>query len=133
MLNEELTILIILYEEKLEIIKKCLNQLKDFKIIIIDNANDKNLKNEIVSNFKIYKYFLNKKNVGFSKAANQGLFECDTEYLMLQGADCLMTKEDIQQLMIAKKNIKIVFSLHQHFMITKGTMLIMVGLCMKMH
>tara|TARA_B100001057_G_C22802540_1_gene932085 strand:+ start:943 stop:1800 length:858 start_codon:yes stop_codon:yes gene_type:complete len=106
MLNEKLTILIILYEEKLEIIKKCLNQIKDFKIIIIDNANDINLKNEIVSNFKIYKYLLNKKNIGFSKAANQGILESDTEYLMLLGADCLMAKEDIQQLIITKKKYK---------------------------
>ena len=38
---------------------------------------------KILLNYKIYKYFLNKKNIGFSKAANQGILQCDTEYLLL--------------------------------------------------
>ena len=103
MINQKLSILIILYEENLEIINKCLEKIKDFKVIIIDNANNKSLKNEIIKNFKIYKYFLNKKNIGFSKAANQGIRACDTEYLLFLGADCLITYSDIEQLVLAKE------------------------------
>ena len=40
---------------------------------------------KVIKKFKIYKYFLNKKNIGFSKAANQGIKECDTEYLFILG------------------------------------------------
>ena len=47
MINQKLSILIILYERKLKIIK-CLEKSLNFKIIIIDNANDKFLKNEII-------------------------------------------------------------------------------------
>ena len=57
MVNKKLSILIILYEENFEIIKKCLSQINEFKIIIIDNANDQSLKDKIIKNFKIYKYF----------------------------------------------------------------------------
>ena len=85
MINQKLSILIILYEEELETIIKCLEKIRDFRIIIIDNANNRSLKNEIIKKFKIYKYFLNKKNIGFSKAANQGIKECDTEYLFILG------------------------------------------------
>ena len=106
MINQKLSILIILYEENLEIINKCLEKIKDFKVIIIDNANDKSLKNEIIKNFKIYKYFLNKKNIGFSKAANQGIQACDTEYLLFLGADCLISYSGIEQLMFAKGKYK---------------------------
>ena len=106
MINQKLSILIILYEENLEIINKCLEKIKDFKIIIIDNANNTSLKNEIIKKFKIYKYFLNKKNVGFSKAANQGIRACDTEYLLFLGADCLINHYDIEQLMFAKEKYK---------------------------
>ena len=105
MIKENLTILIILYEENLKVIEKCLDNIKKYKIIIIDNSNDKKLKKEITQNYKIYKYFLNKKNVGFSKAANQGIFECDTEYVLLLGADCIMNFGDIAELMIAKKDL----------------------------
>ena len=106
MINQKLSILIILYEENLEIINKCLEKIKDFKIIIIDNANNKSLKDEIIKKFKIYKYFLNKKNIGFSKAANQGIQACDTEYLLFLGADCLITYSSIEQLMLAKEKYK---------------------------
>ena len=106
MINQKLSILIILYEENLEIINKCLEKIEDFKIIIIDNANNKSLKNAITKKFKIYKYFLNKKNIGFSKAANQGILECDTEYLFILGADCLITYSDIEQLILVKEKYK---------------------------
>ena len=103
MIQENLTILIILYQEKIDVIKKCLDQLKQFKIIIIDNANDKELKNKITKDYDIQKYLLNKKNIGFSKAANQGILVCDTEYMFLLGADCIINYQDIEQLMLAKK------------------------------
>ena len=133
MINEKLTILIILYEENLDIIKKCLDQIKEFKIIIIDNANDENLKKKIGSNYKIYKYFLNKKNIGFSKAANQGIKECDTEYLLILGADCLITQKDINQLMLAKQKYQDCFLTSPTFYDLKVIIRIMVDHYMKMH
>jgi len=106
MIHQKLSILIILYEENFEMINKCLEKLKDLKIIIIDNANDKSLKDKVIKKFKIHKYFLNKKNIGFSKAANQGIKVCETEYLLILGADCLVTYSDIEQLMLAKEKYK---------------------------
>ena len=58
----------------------------------------------ILINLKWNSY--NEKNIGFSKAANQGISECDTEYLLILGADCLITYSDIEQLMIAKEKYK---------------------------
>ena len=106
MIHQKLSILIILYEENFEMINKCLEKLKDLKIIIIDNANDKSLKDKVIKKFKIDKYFLNKKNIGFSKAANQGIKVCETEYLLILGADCLVNYSDIEQLMLAKEKYK---------------------------
>ena len=121
MINEKLTILIILYEEKYDLIKKCLDEIKNFNIIIIDNANDKELKKKIVFNYKIHKYFLNKKNIGFSRAANQGILQCDTEYLLLLGgADCFITYEDINQLIIAKEKYQDCFLTSPTFVDSKG-------------
>tara|TARA_B100000900_G_scaffold20302_1_gene15783 strand:+ start:1370 stop:2227 length:858 start_codon:yes stop_codon:yes gene_type:complete len=120
MIQENLTILIILYEEKIEIIKKCLDQLKKLKVIIIDNANDYKIKNQICKEYKIYKYLLNENNIGFSKAANQGIFECDTEYMLLLGADCLTTFQDIEKLMFAKKKYKNCFLVSPTFFNSQG-------------
>ena len=40
-INENLSILLILYEENFNTVSKCLENLKDFKVIIIDNGDDK--------------------------------------------------------------------------------------------
>jgi len=120
MIQQNLTILIILYQENINIIRKCLDQLKNLKIIIIDNANDAKLKKKISKEYSIYRYFLNKKNIGFSKAANQGILECDTEYMFLLGADCLITYQDIEQLMHAKKRYKNCFLTSPTFYDSKG-------------
>ena len=106
MIEKNLTILIILYQENIDVVKKCLDQLKKFKVIIIDNANDANLKNKLTEDYNIQKYILNKSNIGFARAANQGILECDTEYMFLLGADCIISYEDIDKLMSAKKKYK---------------------------
>ena len=66
---KELTIIIVLFEEKKDLLFSCLNDIKNSKIIIIDNAGNSKLKIEVERNFSIYKYILNKKNFGFTKAA----------------------------------------------------------------
>ena len=55
-LLNEITIIIVLYEEKLQLVLRCLKNLKNFKIIIVDNANDTSLKREIekIIGSKIY-------------------------------------------------------------------------------
>ena len=78
------------------------------------------LKKKIVVNYKIYRYFLNKKNIGFAKAANQGILQCDTEYLLLLGADCLITNEDINELIIAKEKYKDCFMTSPTFVDFEG-------------
>jgi len=75
---KEITILIVLYEENIDLLSKNLINLRNFKIIIIDNGADINLKNQITKKFNIYKYIINKKNNGYSKGYNQAIKICDT-------------------------------------------------------
>ena len=42
--QSEITVLMILFKEEYEMVSSCLNNIKNFKVIIIDNANDENLK-----------------------------------------------------------------------------------------
>ena len=72
-LKNKITIIIVLYREDYEILYKTLDKIRDFKKIIIDNSNNLELKNKLEANFKIEKYILNKKNIGFSAGYNQGV------------------------------------------------------------
>ena len=102
-LRDLITVAIILYKEDAETVKNCLKNIKNFKVIIIDNANNNNLKEKLCSDYKFYKYILNKKNIGFASAAHQGINECNTDYIFFLGADCLISEEDIILLLETKK------------------------------
>ena len=102
-LINEITIIIILYEEKTDLVLQCLENIKNFKIIIVDNAGNISLEKKIKEKYEIYKYFLNKKNYGFSKAANKAIKECDTEYILNLQADCIISNEEILKLLKSHK------------------------------
>ena len=55
---QNLTIQLVLYEDKKENIFRCLDNFKNFKVIILDNSNNFQLKTEILKKYKIYKYIL---------------------------------------------------------------------------
>ena len=80
-----------------------MESIRNFKIIIVDNAGNISLERKIKEKYKIYKYFLNKKNYGFSKAANKAITECDTEYILNLQADCLISNEEILKLLQSHK------------------------------
>jgi N-acetylglucosaminyl-diphospho-decaprenol L-rhamnosyltransferase len=104
--SNDLTIIIVLFEESKDLVFNCLKNIQNFKIIIIDNANDTNLKKEIEKKFKIEKYLLSKKNIGFTKAANQAIKLCETEYILNINADCFIQEKDIINLIKSHKNYK---------------------------
>ena len=102
----EITIIIVLYEEREQLVLRCLENLKNFKIIIVDNANNVSLKRKIEKNCKIYKYILNEKNYGYSKAANQAIKLSDTEFILMFQADGIIEQKDIFKLLDAHKKYK---------------------------
>jgi GT2 family glycosyltransferase len=103
---EEITIVIVLYKESINLLSKCLDSIKNFKVIIIDNACDKKLKNEVEKKYKIYKYILNKKNIGFSSGINQGIKESNTQYILIHAADCIISSRDINTLLESHQKYK---------------------------
>ena len=95
---ENVTVTILLYKENYDLISSCLNNLKKFKIVLVDNDNNINLKKKLEENFQIYKYILNKKNIGWSKGVNQAIKSCDTTYILNLSADCIIDEESILKL-----------------------------------
>ena len=92
---QNLTIQLVLYEDKKETIFRCLDNFKNFKVIILDNSNNFKLKKEILKNYKIYKYILQDRNLGYSKGHNKIAKLVDTEYLLILNADCIITEENL--------------------------------------
>jgi glycosyltransferase involved in cell wall biosynthesis len=101
--NSELTIIIILYKEEANLLLGCLENIKNFKIIIVDNAGNKLLKRKVEKKFDIYKYVLNEKNFNLPKGFNQAVELCDTEYILNLQADCLISNKEIFALLNSHK------------------------------
>ncbi len=100
---DKITIIIVLYEEEINLILRCLKNIRNYKIIIVDNAGNISLKKKIKEKFEIYKYILNKNNCGYAKAAIQAIKQCDTEYIFMFQADGLISSKDISILLKSHK------------------------------
>ena len=100
----EITICMVLYDESEEIILKTLEKIKNFKIIIIDNKGDKELKNKITSKFNITTYYLSNTNLGFSKGFNKAINFCKSRYVFIKNADCHIDEKNILKLYNYLKN-----------------------------
>ena len=61
LISNELTITIVLFEEKKSLVFECLENIKNYKIIIIDNAGNSLLRLKVEDKYTIHKYILNKK------------------------------------------------------------------------
>ena len=105
-LNQELTILIVLYKESVDLVEKNLDNLSAFKKIIIDNGSDFYLKKKLQNKYLFSNYILNKKNIGFSKAYNQAINLCSTNYALMLSADCVISEESIINLLDSHKKYK---------------------------
>ena len=64
-LKNKITIIIVLYREDYNLLYNTLDKIREFRKIIIDNSNNKDLKIKL-NQFEIEKYILNIKNIGFS-------------------------------------------------------------------
>ena len=81
--EKNITVIIVLYREDYNLLYKTLDKIREFRKIIIDNSNNIELKSKVEANFKIEKYILNKKNVGFSSGYNQGVKICETDFFLI--------------------------------------------------
>ena len=96
----------------IEAVQSVLASHKDLKIILIDNSDDpdvfENLKETFQNSSKII-LLKNKKNIGFSKAVNQGIkiaIDNMADYILLLNDDAYLDKECINHLINALENDK---------------------------
>mgnify|MGYP001410232268 CR=1 FL=1 len=96
MINE-LTVIIVAYKSY-EVIRKNINNLKHYNIIIFDNSNDNNLQS-LLEDYPNIKYINSKKNIGFAKANNLAVNYVKTEYIFLVSPDTSFKEQDVRILL----------------------------------
>lgn len=102
----KLTTIVIVTFKGLVLEKTLSNLCKRFKILIIENSNDKNFKIKIEKKYKNINVFLTGKNYGFSIANNIGLKKVKTYYSLILNPDVIITNDQVLKLEKISKKIK---------------------------
>ena len=70
----DLTVIIVTFKTKEEILFNCINSIKkEIKIINVENSNDTSHKEKIENKYENVKVILSGKNLGYGAANNLGL------------------------------------------------------------
>lgn len=70
----------------------------DFEVIVIDNGSEDDSVDALRRAFPRVKVFVNEHNLGYSKAANQGLKEACGRYLVLLNTDAIVTVGALEEM-----------------------------------
>ena len=104
--NKDITAVITSFKSENKILN-CIKSLgKEFKIIIIENSNDKNLKDKLEKEYPNLKCILSDKNLGYAKGNNLGLSMVKTKYALIINPDAEVQNKAIDNFFLtAKKNL----------------------------
>ena len=93
--NKDITAVITSFKSETKILN-CVKSLgKDFKIIIIENSNDKKLKEKLEKEYPNIKCILSDKNLGYAKGNNLGLTMVNTKYALIINPDAELQNKAI--------------------------------------
>jgi len=104
---KDITVAIVSFKSE-KVIFRCLKSIKKIKnIIIFDNSNDINLKNQISKRYPNIQFILSKKNLGYGSGNNQILKICKTKFIFVINPDTILNNKCEKELLkcINKKNL----------------------------
>ena len=85
--NKDITAVITSFKSKNKIIN-CIKSLgREIDIIVVENSNDENLKNQLENDFPNLKCILSNLNLGYAKGNNLGLSKVKTKYALIINPD----------------------------------------------
>lgn len=105
MIND-ITVIIVSYKSQITILN-CIKSIKRFnKILILDNSNDKKLKNYIKKKYSKIHFFLSKKNIGYGAGYNFLLKKVKTPYALLMTPDTSFKEGTLNKFLISLRKFQ---------------------------
>ena len=82
-----------------EKIKNCLNSIdRECKVLLIENSNDPNIKENIEKEFSNVECILTGANLGYGKSNNIGLKKVTTKYALILNPDTYLWEDSISKM-----------------------------------
>ena len=107
----ELTVIVVTFKTDITLLKNCLNSIDSrVKVILVENSNSFENKNEIESQYKNVKIVCSGSNLGYGSGNNFGLNETTTRYALILNPD-VICKEDYFKIIETYINNKTDFSI----------------------
>ena len=103
MSNKDITAVITSFKSENKILN-CIKSLgKNFQIIVIENSNDKKLKDKLEKDYPNLKCILSGKNLGYAKGNNLGLTHVKTKYALIINPDAEVNSKSIDNFFLSAK------------------------------
>ncbi len=88
-------------------IHQCLNTIDSkVKIIIIENSNNLDFKNELEKKYSNVNCFLTGQNLGYAKGNNFGLSKVKSDYALILNPDAFLGNNTLDRLLVTANNLK---------------------------
>jgi GT2 family glycosyltransferase len=94
------------------VIEKCIKSIKhNIKIIIVENSNDINVKNDLENKFSNVEVIIAKENLGYGRGNNLGISKVRTQYAFILNPDAVLEEDCLFELQNAQLLLKEDFSI----------------------
>ena len=100
---KDLTIIIVNYKTR-EFLRQCLHSIEnsveglDFEIYVVDNNSNDGSVEMLIKEFPEANLIVNRQNLGFAKACNQGIRASESKYVLLLNPDTIIVDDAINHM-----------------------------------
>ena len=103
--RQNLSIVIVTFKSE-EVIHECIKSIdKDIKIIIIENSNNIQFKDELEAMYSNVSCFLSYDNLGMGRGNNLGIKKTKTDFVLILNPDVILESTTINELIMASRKI----------------------------
>jgi N-acetylglucosaminyl-diphospho-decaprenol L-rhamnosyltransferase len=103
--RQNLSIIIVTYKSEM-VIHDCIESIeKDVKIIVVENSDNSQFKEELENKYKNVSCVLTSKNLGMGAGNNIGIKKAKTDFVLILNPDVVLEESTINELIVASRKI----------------------------
>ena len=103
--RHNLTVIIVSFKSD-HVIDRCIKSIDNtIEIIVVDNSNNSEFKNEIEKKYKNVRCILSKKNLGMGAGNNLGIKNVNNDFALILNPDVVLDDNSINEIIEASKDI----------------------------
>jgi len=104
--RQNLSVVIVTLKSE-KVINSCIDSISEnIPIIVVENSNNQQFKDNLESKYKNVKCILSGSNLGMGSGNNIGIKYAKTDYILILNPDIILDSNALEELFLASKNLK---------------------------